>query len=651
MSDRIKLIIVEDNPSDAELLLHALQRSDFEPDWQRVDNEAAYLSLLKGDVDIILADYSLPQFNALRALHMLQAQQLDIPLIVVTGTVTEEVAIACMREGAADYLLKDRLTRLGEAVRRALDQKHLRDAKRIADERLRLHAEELEQLVDERTRELLNAKEHVEAILNNTSDAIVLATEDGVIEQINPALVGLIPRTAVQAVGTMLWSLASPDYQAVVREAVEILLRDRRTIRLEVQVEADDGALLDIDLSLDLIFQRGAVKGIVASLRDVTERRRAERALNQSEARYRRLAENAQDIIFHYRVLPTRGLEYLNPATETVLGYSPEEFYADPVIADRLIHPGDHHEMVEVPTSGQSEDAATPVVFRWVRRDGDEIFLEMRTVPIFDATGNLVAIEGIGRDVTEQSRREEELRALLARERELNELKQRFVSMVSHEFRTPLSMIQVSSDLLKLYGERLGPQQRVERLQTIQSQVKHLVTLLDDILALSRAEAFGFDFTPTWTNLQTLCSAIVGEMQTMAATHTFDLITTGDCHWLNVDVKLIKQALSNLLSNAIKYSAEGTRITVELACDSATASIRVRDQGIGIPPEDLTHMFEVFHRAQNVGSIPGTGLGLPIVRQAVQAHGGDVAVESEVGVGTVFTMTIPVTNGSEETAP
>jgi signal transduction histidine kinase len=203
----------------------------------------------------------------------------------------------------------------------------------------------------------------------------------------------------------------------------------------------------------------------------------------------------------------------------------------------------------------------------------------------------------------------------------------------------------VSSDLLKLYGERLGPQQRVERLQTIQFQVKHLVTLLDDILALSRAESFGFEFTPAWIDLQTLCASIVNEMQTIATTHTFELLTTGDCRWLNVDARLIKQALSNLLSNAIKYSGEGTRIVIALACSIDVVTISVRDQGIGIPPEDMTHMFEVFHRAQNVGSIPGTGLGLPIVRQAIQAHGGEVAVESEVGVGTMFTMTIPLTNG------
>ncbi len=648
MSDRIKMIIVEDNPADVDLLLHALHRSDFEPEWQRVDTEADYLALLKADIDIILADYSLPQFNALRALHTLQQQQFDIPLIVVTGTVTEDVAIACMREGAADYLLKDRLTRLGEAVRRALDQKRLRDAKRVADETLRRHAEELERLVDERTRELLNAKEHVEAILNNTSDAIVLATEGGIIEQINPALTALAPDVAARSVGDTLWSLASLDYRAVVREAVEILLREQKTRRLEIQVEGDNGRLLDIDLSLDLFFQRGIVQGIVASLRDVTERRRAERALNQSEARYRRLAENARDIIFHYRVLPTRGLEYLNPAAEVVLGYSPEEFYADPVIADRLIHPDEHHALIDLP---QTEEASAQGVFRWVRRDDEVIFLEMRTVPIFDTTGNLVAVEGIGRDVTEQSRREEELRALLARERELNELKQRFVSMVSHEFRTPLSMIQVSSDLLKLYGERLGPQQRVERLQTIQSQVKHLVALLDDILALSRAESFGLEFAPDWTDLQSLCGSIVSEMQTIATTHRFDLLVTGDCGWLNVDSRLIKRALSNLLSNAVKYSDEGTRIGVEMACSGSVVTISVRDQGIGIPPEDLTHMFEVFHRAQNVGSIPGTGLGLPIVRQAIQAHGGDVAVESQVGVGTVFTMTIPLVNPADGAEP
>src|SRR5687767_5165503 len=116
MSNALSILIVEDRPEDAELLLHQLKRSGLPVDWVRVDNEQAYLEHLNSHVDLILADYTLPQFSALRALEQVQARNLDIPLIVVTGTVSEDVAVECMKRGAADYLIKDRLARLGQAV-------------------------------------------------------------------------------------------------------------------------------------------------------------------------------------------------------------------------------------------------------------------------------------------------------------------------------------------------------------------------------------------------------------------------------------------------------------------------------------------------------------------------------------------------------
>jgi signal transduction histidine kinase/DNA-binding response OmpR family regulator len=144
MSVPLRVLILEDRATDAELMLHELRRTEYEPDWRRVETELDYLTCLVPTLDVILADYTLPQFDALRALHFLQDRGLDIPFIVVTGSVGEEAAVECMKQGATDYLLKDRLGRLGAAVERALQQKHLRDEKRRADEEIKRLNRDLE---------------------------------------------------------------------------------------------------------------------------------------------------------------------------------------------------------------------------------------------------------------------------------------------------------------------------------------------------------------------------------------------------------------------------------------------------------------------------------------------------------------------------
>lgn len=161
MGTPLRLLILEDRPADVELMVHELRRDEFEPLWQQVDSESDYLHQLDPGLDVILADYTLPQFDALQALHHLQARGLDIPFIVVTVTISEEAAVECMKQGAADFLLKDRLSRLGPAVRHALAARELRGERRLAEEALKKAKEELEFKVEERTIELTQLNEQL----------------------------------------------------------------------------------------------------------------------------------------------------------------------------------------------------------------------------------------------------------------------------------------------------------------------------------------------------------------------------------------------------------------------------------------------------------------------------------------------------------
>ncbi len=252
-------------------------------------------------------------------------------------------------------------------------------------------------------------------------------------------------------------------------------------------------------------------------------------------------------------------------------------------------------------------------------------------------------VMAIMRDITKRKIAEAELHKALEREKELNELKSRFISMASHEFRTPLTTILGSAELLKHYSYKWSSEKKLVHFERIHSNVQHLVELLNDVLLIGQVEAGKLQFNPERLDVVQFCSTLVEELQLSAGSeHTI----TFTCQFPKLegylDEKLLRQILSNLLSNAIKYSPTSSTVNFELVCQNDLAIFHIQDSGIGIPLEDRQHLFESFHRAKNVGNIPGTGLGLSIVKRSVDLHGGNITVNSEVGVGTTFTVTIPL---------
>lgn len=246
-------------------------------------------------------------------------------------------------------------------------------------------------------------------------------------------------------------------------------------------------------------------------------------------------------------------------------------------------------------------------------------------------------------EITERQRLEEELRNALVKEKELSNLKSNIISVVSHEYRTPLATILSSAELLEHYSDKWSEEKKQRHFHRIQSSVHHLTQLVSDVLVLSKAEAGKLEFNPSLLDLVAFCHELVEEFQLTTKTeHTISFYSYGSCKEAYLDEKLLRQFLTNLLSNAIKYSPEGGNIRFDLVYKFDQAIFRIRDGGIGIPREDQAQLFETFYRSSNVGTIPGTGLGLAIVKKCVEVHKGQIAVESEVGAGTTFTITLPL---------
>ncbi len=259
-------------------------------------------------------------------------------------------------------------------------------------------------------------------------------------------------------------------------------------------------------------------------------------------------------------------------------------------------------------------------------------------VPRHLTSEQLEALRALGRQVITQM----ELRLALEKEKELNELKSRFISMTSHEFRTPLTTILGSAELLEHYSHKWPEEKKLVHFKRIHSNVQHLVQLLNDVLLIGQAEAGKLEFNPKPLDVVQLCCSLVEELQLSAGSeHTiafsYQFPELESC----LDEKLLRHILSNLLSNAIKYSPTGSTVNFKLVGQNGQVIFQIQDEGIGIPEEDQQHLFETFHRAKNVVNIPGTGLGLAIVKRSVDLHGGKISVKSEVGVGTTFTVTIP----------
>ncbi len=275
-------------------------------------------------------------------------------------------------------------------------------------------------------------------------------------------------------------------------------------------------------------------------------------------------------------------------------------------------------------------------------------YYQKTKIPLQNVAGTYDRVLMIATEITERKVAEEALQQALHKEKELGELKSRFISMASHEFRTPLTVIRTTADTLLAYRHKLPAEQIDKRLGKIQEQVLYLRDIIEDVLQLTRLQAGRADFNPAKLDLDALCRTVIDELRSqLEGAHRLHYQCEGNLQEIYLDKKMMRQIINNLLSNAIKYSPGDKPVFATLRHGDTALIFEVSDTGIGIPAADLIHIFEPFHRAANVGNISGTGLGLVITKESVELQGGTLMVTSQEGVGTTFTVNIPLPDKKE----
>lgn len=429
----------------------------------------------------------------------------------------------------------------------------------------------------------------------------------------------------------------------------------RESFQLEYRLCRADGEYRwMLDTGIPRFTSSGEFSGYIGSAIDISDRKRTESIIKATQERFEYLLASNPAVIYTCPLNSDLPCTFISANVKENLGYTVGEWLSNPKFWVARIHPEDAPHFV-TNFSRLIEKGHQIFEYRFLHEDGTYRWLRDEIKVVRDCEGNGVECIGSIIDISDRKRAEEEVFKALEKERELVELKSRFVSMTSHEFRTPLTTILSSAQLIQRY--QWTREEQLEILEQIIGAVKHMNELLEDILSIGKAESGQMQFKPVPLELTQFCRTLLLDIQRSSGSkHTIHFVvepgftddlesplTTRQIH-ARMDEKLLRKMLGNLLSNAIKYSQneEGDIIQFTLNCHLDCAIFQIQDRGIGIPPEDQSRLFESFHRARNVGTIPGTGLGLAIVKKCVELHGGTITFNTQVGVGTTFILTLPL---------
>ncbi|MEX2336668.1 MAG: PAS domain S-box protein [Fulvivirga sp.] len=764
----LNIIFIEDSEDDYDLIKRRIQREGYMVNAARVETAGEYEAAIANEVwDVVISDNSLPSFDAAAALKMTRSKLPFIPFIIVSGTIGEVAAVAAMRAGANDYIIKNDLARLVPAIERELEDIKIIKAKHISDNALE------------------ESQERYRLLAENIQDLVCLHNPDSSYLWLSPSVEKILGYKAEELIGQSIIDFIHPDD---IKSDPNDIFKETipgSHIRLSYRIRRKDGIFIHVEAMIQPIYEAGRLMRAVSTTRDISDQQRAHNLLAESEARYQAVIESMAEGLIIYddsgnftsfnesaaKILGIqattkeeyekafKALRFFNPDLQIVshaalpsrvtlktgksqlkviLGVKRQEermiwlsASADPFLqpdkkmgvvlsfsditeqklyedslnavakelttlidtANAPIFGIDWHgkinewNQVAAKLTGYGKEevigkslidefildnykVSVAELLRTALRGHDVTSYELpihtrsgKVVTIlFNATARkntkseIVGVIGVGQDITELieyreglemkvAERTRELHEALQKEKELVALKSKFVSMASHEFRTPLSTITFATGFIKKYYAKLKPEEVVLKLDKVAEQVEHMTYLLDDVLLIGKNESGKIRLHPVAINLSDFCKKIIDEVgYTTENTHKILFSITTEKKQLYIDEKLLRNILINLMSNAIKFSPEKDKILLDVKYSLDYLTLVVKDWGMGIEQEELEKVFEAFHRSNNVGSIQGTGLGLSIVKKAVELQRGIIKVDSIVDEGTTIKVQIPLIN-------
>jgi PAS domain S-box-containing protein len=480
-----------------------------------------------------------------------------------------------------------------------------------------------------------------------------------------------------QTVDVNGWSdMIHPDDREITLSALDDAKRVCSTFDVDYRFLHKNGSFIYVeDHGVFLPGEDGKANRMLGSIKDITERKRAEEALLESEEKFHKFFDD--DLAGNFISSPSGQLIDCNRAWLNIFGFSTLEEAKKTNL--KSLYPKKQMRKKKIQLLAEKK-RMTNYEEKMKKITGEEIDVLTNLIGEFDEK-NLILTKGYMLDITDEKKAKEEVKkyqsqleelvtqrteklsnvnkelsieikkrkeaevdaiSAFVKEKQVNELKTRFISTVSHEIRTPLTAIKSSAELLQLYEKRFDANQKSEQLTRIVNSVDYLISLLEDVLMMSRTDSGKIIFAPKEVNLQELVKGIIDKIEAVdSKKHNFSYSFSGPRIKVITDSKLLGITITNLVNNAVKYSHEKSTIQINVSSNNFI-TLEVIDEGIGIPEEGKELLFEPFYRANNAEKYNGSGLGLSIVKRSIELLNGTIYIESEIDKGSKFTVKIPI---------
>lgn len=678
MGQQLNVLLVEDSEDDAILILRELRRSNFDVVWERVQTAESFCEKLRpGAWDVIIADYQLPRFDAPAALQLLKQSQLDLPFIMVSGTIGERAAVDMMKAGTHDYLMKDNLVRLPEVVWREVRETQIRAGQRQAE----VERAEASQALERLNAELEARESQLQDFLDNANDLIQsVSLSNGRFEYVNRAWREVLGYSAEEARTLTIFDVLHSDCCDDWRGAIAQMQMgsSARIEQIELTFLSKNRQVIIVEGSINCRFEGDQPVATRAIFRDITDRKVAEAELKYSRDLRESIFNELADALFLVDAQTLRTLDCNRRAAELFeVGDKAELIDIEGHTLQRK--PFSEDELVSITQELQAKGFWSREL-EYVTRQGRTFWGSIAAKPITVAgrTMNLVRVT----DISDRKHHEAQLQQTNAELARATRLKDEFLANMSHELRTPLTAILGLAEGLQdgVFGE--VTERQLNALQIIEQSGTHLLELINDILDVAKIESGQIELYCAPTAVAPLCQAslIFIKQQAVKKRIQLELKLSPNLPDLMVDERRIRQVLINLLNNAVKFTPEGGRVTLEIHKSTRlesptllqglprvktnwtpmnqelkfspwaeeggvrqTLCLTISDTGIGIAPEHIDKLFQPFIQIDSAlnRQYAGTGLGLALVKRIVELHGGTVEVASEIGVGSCFAIKLP----------